>query len=357
MNAYRRSTFGFTLVHLFVVIGIICLLLAFVLPAINQAREAARRMSCENNMKILVLEQHNFHDTYGRFPKVLGGTNGSLDPMQSNLGRRSPWVDLIPYIESSPVPHQIENPLTTDVATYPGGGPAPWISDYPPWQLNWSWFECPAATREPSELGQTNYAFCIGDLARDIHEPKKLRGVFGGGLTCNFRDVTDGTSNTILLGEIGTRSGRAVVGQYAIKVSGNILDKPSLHTQFRSPGKGWFYDDKFELSEYGRGGRWADGSAGDSQFNTILPPNSPSCTVGAKEAGDGLYSAGSFHPGGANVALADGSVRFITSDIDTGDLTKPTLTVEQMSQPNVASPFGIWGALGTIDAGDESGDD
>lgn len=353
MPESRRPLGTFTLVHLFVLIGVICLVLAFVVPAIQQAREAARQMSCHNNMRALGLTLHNYHDTFRHLPAVLGGTNLPGGPLASNLGRRSGMVELIPYIEASPLYSQIEDRLTTAKATYPPHGPAPWIADYPPWRLKHDSFKCPSAEWEPSELGQTNYAFCIGDLARDIHQPAKLRGVFGGGLTCSFDDVTDGVSNTILMGEIGTRQGRAIVGQYAINVSADILDNPSLHTQYRAAPQSGQYAKVFSLSKYGRGGRWADGSAGDSQFNTILPPNSPSCAVDGDEAVDGLYSLGSFHSGGAHIVLADGSVRFVANGVDCGDLTQPTLTTEQMSGEAVASPYGVWGALGTMASGEE----
>lgn len=346
---------GFTLLELLIVIGIICLLLAMLVPATRQAREAARRMTCTNNLKSLGLALHNYHDIYGAFPTAMGGTDGSDDPLQSNLGRRSGMVALF-FMEQSPLPSQIRSPWETDSITYPAYGPAPWIADYPPWKMTWDALECPSAPREESELGQTSYAFCIGDLARNVHQPARRRGVFGGNLTCTFDDIVDGASNTIALSEVGARRERQINGQYAVNVSDNILDNPSLSTQLRSKQNSAIYADAYELSEHGRGGRWADGSAGDSQFNTILPPNSPSCAVGGREAADGLYSAGSAHLGGVNVVLVDASVRFVSEEIDCGDLTQPTLSVEQMSSPNVPSPYGVWGALGTVDGGEDLSD-
>ena len=84
--------------------------------------------------------------------------------------------------------------------------------------------------------------------------------------------------------------------------------------------------------------------------NTILPVNSPSFQVQGSATADGIYSAGSMHAGGANVANLDGSVHFISDDIDTGD-DAATLTAEQMAD-GVSSPHGVWGAAGTI-AGEE----
>jgi hypothetical protein len=86
--------------------------------------------------------------------------------------------------------------------------------------------------------------------------------------------------------------------------------------------------------------------------NTVLPPNSPSCAIGASEESDGVYSAGSLHPGGAMSMVADGSVRFINADIDAGDSRTATLTAARMSA-RAASPFGVWGALGTASSAED----
>ncbi|MCC9606916.1 DUF1559 domain-containing protein [Blastopirellula sp. JC732] len=352
----KKRPRGFTLLELLVVIGIICLLIALLLPAVRRSCEASRRMACTNNMKRLGLAMHNYADTFGCFPPAMGGTNLGNDPEQSNVGRLSGMVCILPMLEQNALYEQITAPLDADDKLYPALGPAPWIADYPPWKIELDELTCPSAVREASELGQTNYAFCIGDLARDVHQPTRLRGMFGGNLTSTFKDAVDGTSNTILLGEIGNRSDNRIVGQYATMAPAEMLDDPSKSRQFRSKRDDERYSDDFPLSEFGRGGRWADGSAGDSQFNTILPPNSPSCAVGGREAADGLYSATGYHPGGVNVTRLDGSVRFISEQIDCGDLTKPTLTAAQMSNPLVGSPYGVWGALGTIDGGEEVGD-
>jgi prepilin-type processing-associated H-X9-DG protein len=95
-----------------------------------------------------------------------------------------------------------------------------------------------------------------------------------------------------------------------------------------------------------RGSRWGRGTAEYTGFNTILPPNSPSCQTGVFNSA-GIFSATSRHPGGVQVLLCDASVRFITNNIDTGNLATRDLLTEEGR-----SPYGIWGALGSI-AGDE----
>ena len=87
-------------------------------------------------------------------------------------------------------------------------------------------------------------------------------------------------------------------------------------------------------------------------MNTILPPNSTSCAVGGSEAVDGVYSVGSFHSGGAMVAMADGSIHFINEDIDAGDPTRSTPMPEQFENGPFPSPYGVWGALGTAIGGE-----
>ena len=97
--------------------------------------------------------------------------------------------------------------------------------------------------------------------------------------------------------------------------------------------------------------READGRAGVGIVNTILPFNGPSFQVQGSPTADGVYSAGSMHPGGGNVVLLDGSTHFVSEDIDTGDMSAATLTVEQMAA-YAPTPYGVWGAAGTIRSGE-----
>ena len=104
-----------------------------------------------------------------------------------------------------------------------------------------------------------------------------------------------------------------------------------------------------------RGSHWADGRAGVGLVNTILPFNRPSFQVQGSPTADGVYSAGSMHASGGNVVMLDTSTHFVSEDIDTGDTSAATLTVEQMAA-GVPSPHGVWGALGTIGSGEGAQD-
>lgn len=348
-NPRRTIRRGFSLKTLLVVIAIIAVALAFLLPAVQRAREEARRMQCMGHFKGLILAVHNFHDTFGQLPSAMGGTKGA-----ANQGRLSGLVDLLPMIEQSALYEVIQKGDTA--GGIPPGGAVPWDKTYPPWQVRQEYLECPTADDPRNGFQPTNYAFCIGDVAVDIHQLPKLRGAFAPGLNGRFKDITDGLSNTIAIAEIGTAQHRAVPGQYVVDLPANILTDPAIGLRTLQSNQRSYRSDA-ALHPYGRGYHWADGAAGPGLVNTILPPNSPSCAVGGKEAVDGIYSAGSYHPAGMNVALCDGSVMRITSDVDCGDSAAAPPIAEDYADQTLASPFGIWGALGSIDGGEKVFDD
>ncbi|HTN77681.1 MAG TPA: DUF1559 domain-containing protein [Pirellulaceae bacterium] len=348
----NASPRGFTLVELLVVVFIICVIIALLLPAVRRAREPARRMQCSNNLKQLGLALHNYHDVHGHLPSCMGGTGEGATELLGNANRLSGLIAILPYIEQTTLYEQIIAPHEIDGVSYPAMGPAPWVDAYEPWNTPINIFRCPSASGGKAKSNRTNYTFCIGDAAQQIHQPKTLRGAFACGLISRLDEITDGTSQTILMAEIGSRAERSVIGQYAIDQPAGILRNPSLCRDTLAKSRPKFYAQDVKLSGPGRGARWAEGAAGNSLFNTILPPNSPSCAVGGTEAVDGIYSAGSDHTGGANVLKADGSIHFIADDIDAGDSTHPTPTPEQMATGHFPSPYGIWGAMGTA-AGEE----
>lgn len=160
------------------------------------------------------------------------------------------------------------------------------------------------------------------------------------------------------------------IGHTAIRTSEGIFDSPSTCREALDIHRPDFYEPSIQLASVGRGGRWADGASAIAAANTILPPNSPSCSIGKQLTSPGIYSAGSFHQGGTHVLMADGAVKFITESIDHGDATT---AVVRLTEPNGAtavesamadkeassdsssktfyadpeSPHGLWGALGT----------
>ncbi|HVX61779.1 MAG TPA: DUF1559 domain-containing protein [Pirellulales bacterium] len=342
----RNCAAGFTLVELLVVIAIIGILIALLLPAVQAAREAARRSTCNNNIKQIVLALQNYHDTTKVFPPRLGGTQQGT---YNNGGRISPFVLLLPYMEQQALYNRIQSPLVGNNGTtqYPAGGPVPWDGNYGPWNVNLPALICPSENgpfiTTPNTIARGNYAFSYGDTMQHQYDSTP-RGIFGANSRVSIANITDGTSNTIAVSEhaIGT-NGLTIRGGVARSISG-ALTNPSvclaqavngLYISSASPA--WWM-----------GMRWPDGGTWYASFNTVLPPNSPSCSTTTWDADHGISSPNSYHPGGVLGGMADGSVRFISDNIDTGNLSLPEAAVGP-------SPYGVWGSLGSKDGGDQRG--
>lgn len=187
----------------------------------------------------------------------------------------------------------------------------------------------------------------MGDTILNNHTITDNRGIFGFRSATVFRDIKDGTSNTIMLGEKAKHNGtRDVRGLSANNQSG--MDTRPVDCLLTAS------DGKYIVATQNdrtHGGLWASGLVQAGGFNTVLPPNSPSCIQDNWGDTWGLISAGSYHTGGVQVVLADGSVRFISENIDTGDISQPGPGVN-----GGESPYGLWGALGTKNSGEVIGD-
>ena len=393
---------GFTLVELLVVIAIIGVLVGLLLPAVQAAREAARRMSCGNNLKQVGLGIHNYHSTYRMLPMHMGGTTnpvqggmngGLLDPGHNRL-ELTTLVPLLPFIEQQPLWEQIANPFQSDITLYSPMGPNPRMTltnhttfgRYEPWLTTVGTYRCPSDPGQglPAQ-GRTNYVVCLGDSAHTSHtgalndlggeynpqisvslvERAKAasRGAFIPRWRTRFRNIRDGLSSTIIYAEINTDLGdnhittRAVDGTNNVFVAGNT----TFCKQFIDPERPRFWDVDGGATPRGdgenaRGFKWAYGRIFFSGFNTILPPNREICmnrTGNNIVHFEGVCPPSSRHPGGVHVALADGSVRFISDSIDAGDENAEHVRYGgPITPPGSPSPFGLWGALGTRASGE-----
>ena len=318
---------GFTLVELLVVIAIIGILIALLLPAVQAAREAARRSQCANNVKQLGLALHNYHDTYKTFCQGGGG------PLPSDL-RRSEWsglISLLPYLEQ-----QALYDLWTDGA-YPR---AYWTRPETIPQV--PGFLCPSAGKPPAgyypQQGQKNYFFCYGTtVTGNYNQP--TNGLFGIDSYNTFAHIYDGASNTIAMSERAHRpptGDRLLIGNLCVN---STLDPPTCAAY----AVGNEYDPSCSLTTFTPGGLWAFGHPHWNAFTTVLPPNGPSCSNGAdnQSSASGIYTASSRHPGGVQVLLGDASVRFVSETIDS---------------VGGQSGFGTWGSLGTREGGETIGE-
>ena len=232
---------GFTLIELLVVIAIIAVLIALLLPAVQQAREAARRTQCKNNLKQLGLACHNFHDTYNRFPAGYFGHAHTVVPAPSDFEQQQ-WTgilpQLLPQLEQSTVYDTINVWKGVDRRPDPmnPGSLLPEIGyfadnqTFATGQAKLSVFRCPSDPEEATKgmakimhsyeigasigsvtliysdppvfsLGPTNYLGVAGGLGDLSNAWASQKGIFGARTKFNMRDVTDGTSNTLMFGE------------------------------------------------------------------------------------------------------------------------------------------------------------
>jgi prepilin-type N-terminal cleavage/methylation domain-containing protein len=359
---------GFTLIELLVVIAIIAVLVALLLPAVQQAREAARRSQCKNNLKQFGLALHNYHDVYGRFVFGTGGTDLPASDA-SNWARLSGLVPLTPYLDNAPLFNQVASGGmimngNTNTGPWLPMGAAPWRDDYPPWRTQLAIMRCPSETGRGTQwpsIGRTSYGFSMGDTIDNNNDGgtwttnRPSRGMFFLYSSMGIRDILDGASNTLLMGEIGTaiENNRAdIIGQVAQGPGG--WNSPSACLAQVVNGA-WI--PSANITGW-RGQRWSDGNGSNTMFTAVLPPNSPSCSQSTWDGSSGIYSAGSRHVGGVQVVMGDGAVRFISNNINCGNYRTATGDLYTVPASSVGgrSPFGIWGGLGTRASNEILGD-
>ncbi|MFK8110726.1 MAG: DUF1559 domain-containing protein [Rubripirellula sp.] len=175
------------------------------------------------------------------------------------------------------------------------------------------------------------------------------RGFFWNRQESRFRDVLDGLSNTICAGEIVTSGAKREVKADFVRRIAGANENPSLckNGVHIDPSRPKFYTTTAQVNT-ARGTRWSAGRPADTSFQTILPPNSASCTFGGNfDNSESIFSAGSRHQGGAHLLMGDGAVIFMTDSVESGDLTAWPVERSTISPPGIESPHGLWGALGT----------
>ena len=315
-----RRVRGFTLIELLVVIAIIAILIALLLPAVQQAREAARRTQCKNNLKQLGLALHNYHDVFSTFPPAHTRTQ-SASPA---TGALTTWrgfsahAMMLPYIEQANLYSQLNFNTYFDEASNTTARrtviPA---------------FQCPSSTPYPgsADRGNNSYAGCMGaDGGQYGFTGSNIgmrQGMFPFDVNVKMRDLIDGTSNTIafaehLIGDNDNSSYRAGDVVRSIAWSGTNLTKPTaaeLETYGTACQAG-------TANHHSHGGReWAIGMPAQTLFNTLAPPNwkyptcQPCAGCGWMDSA-GAFPARSRHVGGVQITLGDGSSRFVSENID-----------------------------------------
>lgn len=359
-----RKRLGFTLVELLVVIAIIGILIALLLPAVQAAREAARRSQCSNNLKQLALAVHNYADTFKAFPpKKMGTTVGTDQTRNGNYG--SGWMRLLPFFEQQALYDQWSSPQTLPSGTWTAFGPVPWGSTagdiYEIYDAQVTTLLCPSDgngfNKGATAYGRNNYVFSCGDSVDASNgtygnnQGTNPRGMFNNiDGRISFANVVDGTTNTVMLSEhLVAVSARVVRQGNAYNVSGILASPGTCYAQI-DPNDSKSFASSVAVTTWA-GTRWCHGSMSHIGFNTVLPPNGPSCAELANDntTGGMVHPPTSNHPGGVNTAMADASVRFISETIDTGNTYATPATQGE-------SVYGVWGALGTKDGGETVGD-
>jgi prepilin-type N-terminal cleavage/methylation domain-containing protein len=327
MSPRLRPGRGFTLIELLVVIAIIAVLIALLLPAVQSAREAARRIQCVNNLKQLGLAIHNYHQT------------NEVLPMGRAPGDISPFVGILPYIEQTALFNALNfsgtavlvqglDFLSNDLANLTVG------------QTMINTLVCPSeVNRNRDNFGfnywATSYAWNAGRYHNSYYE---WDGLFGQPATSTsngrtitglpvvgFNGISDGLSNTLLAGESGagpinqgssvTRISECYGLSLVSSVSGSnpegmvnackTFDWRNQAGIANNAGYQWRY----------KGYSYLDGTVGRTWFNTRLTPNRLCCAYSGTTMNGAVKPLSSYHPAGVNAVLADGSVKFFKDSI------------------------------------------
>jgi prepilin-type N-terminal cleavage/methylation domain-containing protein/prepilin-type processing-associated H-X9-DG protein len=321
---------AFSLVELLVVVAIIAILIGLLLPAVQKVRAAAQKTQCQNNLKQIGIALHNFESGRGHQPPAFSGQ----DPTGPYVGVAFPYfyswsvlAELNPYLDQT----AIYNRMRTDQPTFVLPGVVTADNQFAVQQVV-KLFLCPADKMQPvgggygvEVLGPTNYAACVGSGATNggppYGSPWDADGAFRAGVRGKVLDLADGTSNTAAFSE-------STLGDGPESAAGGTppADPQRVYASVSSPidpdrcaaATSWNVQKR-------RGYLWATGEIRSGSYNHFLGPNSPTWDCVANLTAPpvprqlftavGFRAARSAHPGGVNVLLADGAVRFVADGV------------------------------------------
>jgi prepilin-type N-terminal cleavage/methylation domain-containing protein len=330
-DAHRN---GFTLVELLVVIAIIGILIALLLPAVQAAREAARRIKCSNNLHNLALAALNYESSNGCLP--LGRMLKTYAKNGTDWHKWSEFARMLPFTEET----QISSMINYHVPMFQKSGGvdisgASIVQDMQP-----AIFLCPSDYNRLSEAGhqvdwgRINYKGTAGNTPGAWNATTRIEnsnGIFRANCRTSMRDITDGISQTAMMSEaiLGDGDDNSIdVPSDWFGISVSEMTLPAVYQACTAVTPG--------TNQHSRSGRtWIYASFVCTRYNHIMPPNARSCVCATASQATvnnrgGATTASSRHPDGVNMVTADGATHFINNDVD----------------------LGIWWALGSVDGGE-----
>lgn len=330
-----RQRIGFTLVELLVVIAIIGILVALLLPAVQAAREAARRMECSNNLKQLGLSLHNYHDTYKVFPPALMGSGRFNDPnyhaAHGGVKNTTGWALMLPFYEQGTIADQYNFGRCSSMSSpYAATVAGTDVDNDKLYNARVSVLECPthtgAGTLSTSAAGttsfysrreavRTSYVFSTGGTTDysanwSTYGGVVYQGVFGNDGAANFAQLTDGTANLIAIGE-------AAGGRFKTSDDYGPWGMTGTHTCCHG---------------------YVPSASSTTLTQALADIYSPNWNINEDYNADPkkrtyAWVFSSLHPGGAQFAFADGSVHFLPETIN-------YLTLQQLAYIQDGNPVG-----------------
>jgi prepilin-type N-terminal cleavage/methylation domain-containing protein/prepilin-type processing-associated H-X9-DG protein len=291
-----RSRLGFTLIELLVVIAIIAILIGLLLPAVQKVREAAARMKCQNNFKQIGLGLHNYHDSYQKFPV---GTTEALNGNGSQTNRMDWAVLILPYVEQNAI---YQNAFAANTTS------GNMVGNFTGFQTPIPTFICPSDSNSPKvhtgssptdanqQGAHGNYVACAGNTVYNPTTPTadpsgaNLAGMFYSNSKVRMTDIADGTSNTLMASEI--------------RLSPDVNGHDTRGRYYNNAGQGGILFSTLYVPN--------QVAAPDIISYCQSIPKAPctSSTVGL------VITARSYHTGGVNACLADGSVKFVSDSVN-----------------------------------------
>lgn len=329
MSSSLKKKRGFTLIELLVVIAIIAILVAILLPAVQQAREAARRSQCKSKLKQIGLAMHNYHDVHGTLP---GNEVGCV----WRGGNRNCWEGwsglamILPQLEQTALYDTLNFNTYWDVAGVNRNATRTILPV----------FQCPSdpmsSQRPNASYGGVSYVLSAGPTST-WHRAGVPPGPFSRESSVKFSTIKDGTSNTLLASEaqIGTWQNNTKQLGHRVSNAGNLdtatgtangrvfdtqqVNIDAINTYYqncRTTGLGLTTEQHGDNDRQGR--FWTSGRVyWGPWFNTLVPPNAEySCDNDTSVTTMDIKSPSSYHAGGVNVTMVDGSVRLIAENID-----------------------------------------